>query len=213
MRWPMKRGPRRQSAESKRGFTLVEVSISITLMGILGYSFVAASDMGNNSYRAVQRATTKARQLRAAGASIVEEFQLANPNTVEVVVLADGNHRVTFQQPLVIGGALLWGAYEPKWGSDEAERNQAGWWIRYTVVNTAVGGGNANMTLIRQVLDDGLAVIEQDEVMEQLSSGFALKPGFSVVDAGEVWEIQVNSEGFGGGDGGNGGTYNVRMRN
>lgn len=204
------RSPR---GSGRKGFSLVEVSIAMTLMAVIGYSFVAASDMGNSSFSAVELATAKGRELRAAGGSLVEEFQVSNPDTVDIVVLGNGYPQVTFQQPLIVNGALLWGAYNPLWGSDADDRNKADWWIRYTVVNTAAAGEDGNMTLMRQVLDENDDLIEQDEVVSHLSSSFAANPGFSVVATGDVWEIQVNTEGYGEGDGGNGGTYNVRMRN
>ncbi len=195
------------------GYTLLEVAIAASLMSILTYSFVVASNMGSNSYRAVERASDSTKKVRDVGESIKQEFMTTDQDNVNIVVLPDGNHQVTFQQPLILAGALTWGAYDATWGPNEVDKNQPDWWIRYTVQDFIGEDGDAQKRLVRQVLDVADIVQEQDTVATNLRSGAGANPGFQVTQTGDVWVIQMYTEGQIEGSLGEGAAFNVRIRN
>lgn len=203
---------RKRPAARTAGFSLVEIGMAMGVMGILSYAFISASDMGNSSYQAVAASAAEGRDMRAARTSIASEFRTTDESTVDIVVLADGNHQVTLQQPLVIAGAMSWGAHDPSWGPTEADQNQVGWQVRYMVAQAPVNGVNQRQ-LWRQVLDGAGALQEQDMVISGLRSGLVDPPGFQVAQIGDVWEIQVTTEGYRDDSEGRGAEFHVRIRN
>lgn len=197
----------------RAGYTLLEVAIAGCLMSVLTYSFVAASNMGNNSFGAVERAAESTREVREVGDTIKKEFCTTTTDSLDIVVLEDGNHQVTFQQPLVVGGAMSWGAYDATWGPNEDDKNQEGWWIRYTVQDFVNEDGEAQKRLVRQVLNVDSEPQEQETVATNLRTGAGDNPGFQVTQTGDVWVIDVYTEGQVDGSLGEGASFNVRIRN
>lgn len=200
-------------AHRNAGYTLLEVAIAGALMSILTYSLVVASSLGNNSYEAVERATANTREVQEVSESIKQEFKTTNEDNIDIVVLADGNHQVTFQHPLILGGALGWGAYDTSWGPSDDDKNQPGWWIRYTVQTIVNADGDAERCLVREVLDEAFDVQEQDTVATDLRAGNGANPGFQVNQTGDVWAIEMYMEGLLEGSLGAGAMFNVRIRN
>jgi hypothetical protein len=130
-----------------------------------------------------------------------------------VTTLADGNHEMTFMQPIVAGGVMGWGVFNRAYGPDPEDQNKEDWQIRYTVESIPLGDGDFNRRLVRQILDEESEVQEQEVVIEGLRSGLQNPPGFSVIEVGDVWVVNVHTVGPHENSTGKGAEFHVRMRN
>jgi len=197
---------------SASGFTLIEVVIAASLMAVMGLALGSASMMGNNAHVAVLDAIDASKGLRAAGSTVLGEFRSTDADTIAITTLADGNHEVSFMLPITVGGLPAWGVYDPSYGPTAALQNKLNWRIRYTVKNVAENGTPLRK-LVRQVLDTSAVVQEEETLVNGLRSGVAGSPGFSVTPSGEMWKIEINTEGYADGSQGEKSEYYVRTRN
>lgn len=194
------------------GFSLLELMISLSIFGVIGYGLIEAVEMGGNSQEAVADAVESNEGMRSANSILSSELKLSSDDNITVVLLDDGNDQVTFMHPVQVAGVLDWGVFDATLGATEEEQNRPDWMIRYTV-DTVVQGTTVNRRLVRQVLDD-LDVIQSTEVvLEGLRRGDAEPRGFSVRRAGDMWEIQVTVAGATEGSNGQGEVFHVKTRN
>lgn len=194
------------------GFTIVEVAIATAIFAVLGYVLMASTEMGLNSQEAVSTMVERGKAMRSSRSSIGSELKTTSDDTMTVTTLADGNHELSFMVPITQGGTNTWGVYDPSWGPDEDDQNRENWQIRYTVGSWTVNG-TPTRSLIRQVIDEAGDVQEKELVASGLKKGTTQPPGFSVLAAGDMWEIQINKENHAGEASGEGVSFYVRTRN
>jgi len=199
-------------ATRRKGFSLVEVTVAMSIFSVIGYGLFAAVETSNGSQRAVSSAVAKNETMRSMKSIMADELKLAADDNITVVTLSDNNHQVTFMHPIQLAGSLGWGVFDPSLGPTEAEQNLPNWQVRYTV-DSVVQSGNVNRRLVRQVLDDSGAIQNTDVLIEGLKGGGAIPPGFSVTRAGDMWEVQVTLIGTTNGGHGGGVSFHVKTRN
>jgi type II secretory pathway pseudopilin PulG len=194
------------------GFTVIELAIATALVAVLGLALISATLMGNNAQVAVSEAVDASQGLRAASVAISGEFKSTDADTITVTALADGNHELSFMVPVVFEGTATWGVYDRSYGQTADEQNKVGWQIRYTVAEVEVNGVGERQ-LVRQVLDDLDVVQEQETILRGLREGGGASPGLRVTQAGEMWEIEINTVGYKGDSQGERADFHVRTRN
>lgn len=172
------------------GFTLLELAVSTAILTAIAYTLSNAMIMAKGAHDAVMSAASE-NSARRASLELGEELKSANRDTVVIETLADGNHQLTFMLPIISGGNPDWGASDMRLSGDPELQSQAGWQVRYTVVVENLGGGKFDRQLWRQVLDDAGTVQLSDKVASGLRSGALLPRGFSVEEAGDVWEVTL----------------------
>lgn len=178
----------------RAGFTLIELSISVTILAVLGYSVAVSVDMANDSQRTVYTVAAEDRALRESSSLLTDELRSSRDTQIAVTTLADGNHQLEFKVPIEVGGALTWGVYDKRLGTTYADQNKLDWEFRYTVRN-AVVAGVVNRQLLRQIIDTNSVVQEEQVVAEGLHSGTQDPPGFRVVQSGDMWVVTVSTAG------------------
>lgn len=194
---------------SRAGFSLVELSISLFVFTVVGYSLVGIVQIGNQSRETVTAKARLIEEMREANEALSEELQLASDANMTVETLPDGNDQVTFMHRIEVGGALQWGIFDASLGDTPDTQNMPGWRIRYTVESLA--GQTRN--LVRQVIDDAGVVVSESVVLENLREGTGDRPGFKVTAAGSMWEIRIAQEGADGHHGVQEMLFHVRTRN
>ncbi|MEW6074436.1 MAG: prepilin-type N-terminal cleavage/methylation domain-containing protein [Planctomycetota bacterium] len=195
------------------GFTLVEVMVSAALFCLVAYALLQAVTAARNSHESVLMAAAENEEIRSAAALLRDELRLASADNLAVTTLEGGNHEVAFQMPIVVLGALDWGVYDPSLGPDEESRNRPGWSVRYTVQQVPGAGGGIVRRLVRQVRDELGTVQKEKIVAEGIRLGTDDPPGFTMVQAGDVWEVTLTPEGRSASAGGRGVVLHVRLRN
>ncbi len=180
------------AARPRAAFTMIEVVIAAAIFSVIGIILLGATNMAFSSERTISQAASQNDELRNGAGSLRDELRSAQAETIAIDVLGDNNHQVTFQQPIVIGGVVSLGAVCQMAGdvtlNDEQFKDD--WSYRYTVINNADG-----RQLVRQILDNGDVVQKQEVLIEDLRSGDDDPPGFTMVEAGDMWEITVTTNG------------------
>lgn len=208
----MKRA-RLSAARSRAAFTVLELTIAAGIMGVLGYSLSLAVKMSRDSQRTVTRVARESRSTRDSIAQLIQDVRESTNAGIVVTVLADNNHEVTLQQPIDVGGAMVWGVYDRDLGPTAAEWSRQDWFVRYTVRSVVGPTGAQVRQLVRRILDDGLAVQREEVLVEGLRSGNDVPPGFRIVQVGDVWEITLTTDGENANSSGQLSEFHVRPRN
>jgi prepilin-type N-terminal cleavage/methylation domain-containing protein len=169
-----------QRARRSAGFTLLEMIVALTIFSVIGYTLTMAVDSAGSSHAEMLRTSTASKALRAASDGLIDELRTTGDARITVTALGDGNHELTFLQPIQVGGALAWGV------GDNAD-----WSIRYTVDPLVAADGTLDRQLVRQVLDDLGAVQSSEVVVHGLKDGLAAPAGFSVVQNGALWQVTI----------------------
>jgi prepilin-type N-terminal cleavage/methylation domain-containing protein len=177
------------------GFTLLEMSIALSIFAVVGYGLAVAVDVSRDSQITVIRRVDENRTLRTSVATLVDELRVSADAQVTVAALPDGNSRLRFMVPVAVGGASTWGVFDRRLGADAASQNRAGWTLQYTVRDGVGVDGRLNRQLVRQVLDDAFEVQREDVIADGLRSGNDAPPGFRVAMNGDVWEITFSTVG------------------
>ncbi len=177
------------------GFTLLEMSIALSIFAVVGYGLAVAVDVSKDSQMTVIRGVEENRTLRTSVKSLVDELRVSADAQITVSALPDGNSRLRFMVPVAVGGAATWGVFDRRLGSDADSQNRAGWVVQYTVRNGVGVDGAVNRRLVRQVLDEAFAVQREDVIADGLRSGNDAPPGFRVALNGDVWEITFSTVG------------------
>jgi hypothetical protein len=192
----------------RAGLTVLEVSISIGAFGVIGYGLISVMDFGRRSQQTVVAIADNNSDRQDATAQLVRELSSSSDARISLDELPGGNTTLTFQQPIDVDGAAVWGVSDPRLalGYDEDETFED-WSLRYTVqteFKNPVGGyehlsqSHANIqmpgagvrTLLRQVLNAENEIVSSETVLTNLR-GDAEKPGFHVQRVGDVWEIRI----------------------
>jgi type II secretory pathway component PulJ len=184
---------RRHAGSSSRrgaGFTVLEMMFAVSIFSIIGYSLGVALDAGQDSQAEVLRTSVGNKAMRESSKQLIDELRESSDATITITTLPDGNHELTFQQPITVGTNLVWGVHERKLSTDPLQQTQQNWSVRYTVVSVLLAGG-WERTLVRQILDTGGNVRFQENLMEDLKSGAAAPEGFRMVRVGSLWEITM----------------------
>lgn len=199
---------RSRSSRSKRGFTLIELVIGLTLFTALGYVVMLTLGAGRSSNAVVERVVTEDQMLREASAALLDDLRSTNAAHVSIDVQADGNHAVRLQIGIDTAGATTWGVHERELGPTSAEQDRAGWFVRYAVV---VGGNGRE--LVREIYDDA-GVLQRSRVLARgLRNGSGASRGFGLVQSGSVWEATLSTVGGGTGEPGMVVVFHARSRN
>jgi len=177
------------------GFTLLEVLVSLTLFSVLGYGVLLALGVGRQSQDTVEELVDEAQAIRGASNAILDDLRATNAAHLSIDVLPDGNHSVRMQASIEVGGAITWGVHERELGPTPAEQDQAGWFVRYLVVDTSIAGGAVEKQLVRQVLDAGGELRLTRTLARGLRAGGGDAPGFRLVQQGAVWEVTLSTAG------------------
>lgn len=74
-----------------RGFTLIEVMISLAILAIIVLAIYALIETGSTSYNSTARKDTLERNARNALERLAEELRLADPGSVKVPLAASGD--------------------------------------------------------------------------------------------------------------------------
>lgn len=180
------------SVRRRGGFTLLETTVSLGVFLVLSYSLVVTLDMATDSQSAVTARSSEVRSARAAHAHFADELRQADPDDVQITVLPDGNHQVSFRQPIMVGGAAVWGVFDISLGGNEDERSREDWRLRYTV-ESASENGETVRTLVRQIVDDAGQFVSERTVARGLNNGDLAAPGFRVTRVGDVWRVQLGT--------------------
>lgn len=198
-----------RSRRSRRaGFTLLESTISLGVVAVIGYALSLWIKVGDDTQGTVARVAAADRELRKVGARLVDRMRSSSDSRIVVTTLGDGNHAVTFSEPIEVAGSATWGVHDARLGTG-ANQDREGFTLRYTVAI----GPDGERNLVEQILDADGEVQVEDEIVRGLAAGNASPPGFRVVDAGDVWEVRVGTESTNGSSRGHESIFNVRTRN
>lgn len=203
----------RNARRARGGFTLIELTIGLTLFLFLGYVVTTSMQVARNSNATVDRVASEDRALRDAAGSLMEDLRSSNAANVTITSPANQNSSLVLRVPIEVGGAIAWGVHERGLGPAAADQDRAGWSVRYRVVDVALGNGQFNRELRREVLDAGNAVRLDEIVMRNLRAGSDAPPGFRVAAVGDVWEITLSTVGAIAGRAGLRQVFHVRSRN
>ena len=172
------------------GMTVVEMSISLMIFAVLGGAVLQTVDLSHDSHSAVADVVADNETLREAAKSLGLDLRLSADTRITVTQLADENHEVTFQVPVLDGNVLSWGVSADYLGLGEGD--EVDWSLRYTVEEA-----NGERTLVRQILDDADVLQIEEVIAEGLRSGAEDPPGFQVEQIGDIWEITLSIDGNG----------------
>lgn len=198
---------------SQGAFTLVELSIALTLFTVLGYGLSLAMQSGGNASSTVSQMTAENGGIRELRGKLAGELEVAQEADITIAPLADGNHQLSFMVPIDDSGTQDWGVYDTSLGLDAASQNRVDWRFQYTVEVRPLGGGGVDRTLVRQIIDDTGAVQREEVMVSGLRSGTDVPPGFSVTQAGDLWEVTVSTKRTDGNQGGRRVVFHVHTRN
>lgn len=204
--------PRQRPPGARAGFTLLESIVSLAVFSVVGYALTLAFGAGTNAEHSVSQTAGQERLLRGTTEMLADELRASNDARITVATLADGNHSVTFMTRIQVGTTLAWGVHDRFLGSTDAQQNRANWSLRYTVVSV-VSGGTTTRRLVRQVLDNALAVQRQDVVLERVRNGTANPAGFRVVKQGSMWVVTISTDGESAAEEGMRVVFHVQARN
>lgn len=207
----MRRAPRPETRVASRvraGFTLIEVLASLTILMAVFYGLSRAVDLAKGAEDTVSGLAQQNRQMRELSRGLSEELSQTTEDELGVTTLADGNHELTFRQPMLLDGELTWGVETAVRGRSVQTFAMQDWSLRYTVQQAADGG----KALVRQVLDDEGELYEQETVVASLLDERG-QQGFSVEKAGDIWRVAFTAVDEAGDDSGKETVIHVRIRN
>lgn len=202
--------PSQRFGASRRGLTLIELTIAMSVFLVVGYVLARSVEMSRDVHGSVEAVANDNADLREVVQRVGDDLRVARTATVDVVTLPTGDQQVTLEQPIVVGGNPDWGAFVPELGPTEADRNRPGWRVRYTVRATPFNGG-VRRDLVRRLLDDTGVLQREDVLFEGLAGGGTA--GFQVISAGDVWEVRLTAQGVGPDGTGRQAVMDVRTRN
>jgi len=178
---------------ARRGLTLIELTLALTIFSVLGYSLMSALTLSNNSRAAVESMVEESEQLRSGARALTADLRISSEAHVAIAELADGNHELSLQLPITVGGELGWGV--PARALETAgEADHEGWTVRYTVIVDADAEQGMQRSLVRQIVDGAAEVKKADVLVQGLTKGSDASPGFKVELSGDVWEVTLSTE-------------------
>ena len=172
------------SGRRRRGLSLIEVTIAITLLSMIGYVAALSLRAGDQSLATVSSTIEINTSYREATGKLRGELKAAERSSITIVNLASGDRSIEFRTAIRGAGGPTWGVFDRRLAIDETACHKDGWTVRYTVLVNGAG----TKTLVRQVLDTAgtLQLVENlvTDVME-----------FRVTETGSVWVIELRTEG------------------
>jgi prepilin-type N-terminal cleavage/methylation domain-containing protein len=177
----------------RRGLTLIELIVALTIFTVLAYSLMSALSLSNNSRAAVENMVEENEELRAGVGALSEDLRLSSEARITITELADENHQLELQLPIVVGGALDWGVPGNQLPTPGAVAEQD-WLVRYTVDVDPGGADGPERTLVRQVVDDAGKIVAEEVLVHDLTKGTSASPGFHIEETGEVWEVTLSTD-------------------
>jgi prepilin-type N-terminal cleavage/methylation domain-containing protein len=184
---------------ARAGFTLLETTVALSIFALVTAGLLSIVRVGARSQQNVIERAENGRSMRDVSSQLIDELRQTSDGEITVTALADGNSQLTFRQPILVDGDLLWGVYDTSLGTTPEEQTQENWKVRYTVEAVAAGGATKR-NLLRQLLDAADVVQSERVVARGLCSGGGAAPGFEVADAGAVWVVTLSLEGDVGAD-------------
>ena len=175
---------RTRTSKLRAGFSLIEVTVAAAVFSIVGYTLVGALEMGQDSQELVIQGAAANKELRESSTTFVEELGMCQSASMVVTTLWDGNCEVDFMLPIEVAGVSTWGVDDETLGANE------GWRVRYTVML----GQEEQRQLVRQILDDAGIAQDSQVIVDDVRSGTDSKPGFSITQAGAVWQVSIATE-------------------
>ncbi len=199
-------------ARSRRGFTLVETMIALSIFSVVGYGMFVALDIGFDSSEIVVDVSRENRALRSAVRSLNDEMGQAQDASVTIGAGIKGNDVLSFMVPIVVAGTETFGVYDRTLGTAEADWSHENWQYRYTV-EIVVVDGQERLDLVRQIIDEDETVIRHTTVAENLHHGNVDEPGFDVVRNGEMWVVTCTTYGSATSKQASSTSFHIRTRN
>lgn len=200
-------------ASREAGLSLLEIVIALSIFTTLGLSLYTVVDSARRSHRAVTDGIAENEKLRKAVSGFADELKSTSAALMTITPLADQNDEVTFQLPIEVGGVPVWGVEERAFGGPAENWVRADWSVRYTVEPRPDATGYVNRVLLRQILDDAGDVQLEETVAEGLNPGTAANPGFTVTQAGDMWEVCFSTDGHATDTNGRKAVFHVATRN
>ncbi len=201
------------SRTGQSGLSLVEMSIAMSCMALVGYLLSMTMQVSTMTHTTVMQSVSNLESLRNGTGSLRSSLRSASASVITVTTLDSGDSELTLQEPIVVGGEELWGVYELDLGTDDATRTRQNWSIRFTVDIVPEEDGGQRHDLVRQVMDD-LGVVQLAETLIWgLYQGDAGDPGFQVLNVGEVWETVIQTAGVTNNTKGQSTVFHARTRN
>lgn len=197
----------------RRGFTIVELSISLVIFSFVGYALAVVVGVGRESQAIVSGMASIDTQVREATDLITNDLRTTQSSTVTVTTLSDGNSQVRLLQPITVGGSDAWGVFDRHLGQTAAQQNMANWHVQYTVRNTTAVNGNPTKELVRQLLDTNNAVQRTQVLVTGIEPGTANPRGFRVVNTGAIWAVTITTTGDAPSNAGMRASFHVQTRN
>lgn len=183
----MSHGTRARSAPLA-GFSLVELIAALAVFGIVGYTLAGSLGLAQRAQTTVSRTVDGNEAVRKASTRLRAELKATSDSRILIETLGDGNHRLSFQVPVEVGGVAGWGAFDRRLGPTAAEHNLLDGRVRYTV---ETGPLNAERRLERQIVD-AVGTVQRSEVLvRDLAAGDVGAPGFAVEAAGDLWRVRI----------------------
>ncbi len=179
------------SHKQRAGFTLVELMIATTILGVLGLGLTQGLKLADNTHSSVTEQATQNRQLRTSITNLRSELQSSTASLLQVTPGFRGNQILTLQIPIDGAGPATWGAFDRSLGNSAAEWNREGWQVRYRVTPDELG----NVQLLREILDPAGTI----QAARTLARGLLTNtdpqgPGLTAVQTGDVWQIRLATQ-------------------
>jgi hypothetical protein len=192
-------------ASARVGFGLLEVIVATAAFATIGYVLLFAVKASTDSQAAISARADDHRVLRSASRSLVDELALAGDDTITVTTAggAGAFPELSFLQRIENGATAGFGVMHL--GVPHAD------WSRVYAVEEPATDGDERRLVCRIVDDEG--VTQRSTVVARgLRPADVEPPGFRVVQAGDLWEITLATEGQGNQDGIEE-VFHVRARN
>ncbi|MDA1263957.1 MAG: type II secretion system protein [Planctomycetota bacterium] len=194
----------RRPRNAQGGFTLLELTIAGSVFALIALALKDTVLLADRAQDAVVSRAEEHDDLRDVCRQLADELKGCQSSGMGIITLGNGCHEITFQEPIVVAGDDRWGIDEP--GLDDNGEPREDWSLRYTVIDA---GGRR---LMRQVLDDK-GDIQRSEVLLEALSEDAATPGFTLVPAGDIWQLSLALAGSHGLNHGKQLSFQFRARN
>lgn len=144
--------------QRRRGHTLFELLISAGLIAVISGGVFALAKDSQAAFGSSLRTVRASRECTEALRRLRDDLEVANPTSLAITALLDGD-AVSLQVPVAIaGGAITWGARVQQ---DGATVDFADGIVEYRIAQD--GTGDPRLKLLRRVVDAGGVVLVADQ--------------------------------------------------